>query len=261
MWRAHALAMFSLRNSAWHHMRNIALADRCFGRTIGQSRVQERENITKRQMNLQKDSHIKEFEEEERQMKSGGKSIMRWSVTAGWWEIQKINKTDEGALITTSGCTWDTSVTETVNQRWLRTDCLHGGQGSSKRMNAKMREWGKETSEKVSFSNLKYFLEPELSSLWILSSKYTAIFLSNEFMFMHYVPSLPSPPGLRCPERTFITMLRWWKKEVNINVRFRTELRGKIKWALFLFTHSSGPQGGCSEKLRFLWNVSFELPL
>lgn len=36
------MAMCSLRNSAWHHMRNIALIDRCFDGMI-YGRQQERE--------------------------------------------------------------------------------------------------------------------------------------------------------------------------------------------------------------------------
>lgn len=46
MRRAHALAECSLRNSAWHHMRNISLIDGCFDRMV-YGRQQERENIRK----------------------------------------------------------------------------------------------------------------------------------------------------------------------------------------------------------------------
>lgn len=56
MRRAHALAECSLRNSAWHHMRNISLIDGCFDRMV-YGRQQERENIRKtkeRQITLQK---------------------------------------------------------------------------------------------------------------------------------------------------------------------------------------------------------------
>lgn len=47
MRRAHALAECSLRNSAWHHMRNISLIDGCFDRMV-YGRQQERKNKDKR---------------------------------------------------------------------------------------------------------------------------------------------------------------------------------------------------------------------
>lgn len=88
---------------------------------------------------------------------------------------------------------------------------------------------------------------------------YTAIFLSNKFMFLHCLPSLPSVQELRCPESTSITMLRRgeWKKEVNVKRKSRTKWGEKNEWAPL--TRKPEGQWGRWEKLRFLWNVSLKL--
>lgn len=137
MRRAHALAVCSLRNSAWHHMRNIALIDRCFDRTV-KGWEQERQNIREREMKQtspQKPSCMEGL------VRKTYKTYMIALAGSIWNELlllnakRKVGKTrekkpDGGEFVTTSGSTWATSVAETMSQRWLGTGCLCGGQRS-----------------------------------------------------------------------------------------------------------------------------------
>lgn len=167
---------------------------------------------------------------------------MQWK---GRWEIKQMK-----ARPSPHPVAWAVSVAETMSQRWLRTSCLCGGQGSAGVLKGTPEEeeeggkWGFSNSRFSSFSEGRIKTRPWIELKWHLHSQVS-----------HFADSclcsVSRPPCHHCKVRDGLRE-GWLSTLSCVGVPPHSLLR--TSWQSVCWGGGLGVQ----KKLGCLWNASFK---